>query len=210
MQLAALETSPLPTTYSHDAADDRGAADPRDDPGPGGTPSVGWCSGGDAPAAGVRSGRRVGSGAARRGGLRRRAVGARGGRRGRRGRLVRELVVQVLDPALDVLAVSRVRDAPQILLERSDGLGLVALALVGRRDDWQDGVNAAVDRIRVIEVANGLVVVRFVEELLATQIDGVGAVHVALADLRRVAGGRVARGAAPGPEPPPRCRGMRR
>src|ERR1019366_6291556 len=70
----------------------------------------------------------------------------------------------------------------------------VALALVGRRDDREDRVHAAVDRIRVIEVADGLIVIRLVEILLATQEDGVRPIDVALADFRGVAGRRIARG----------------
>ncbi len=191
--------SPLPTRRTTPPTDDRRAAHPRENPGRGpvrarGPRNVGrrWRR-----RRRIRRARRrrpvcargrCGGGRRGRGGRRR-----RGGRRGRRRRLVRELVVQVLDPPLDVLAVRRAGRPAQILLERANGLALVALALVRRRDDGQNGVDAAVDRIGVIEVADRLIVVRFVEILFATQKDRVGAVHVPLADFRGVAGRRVAR-----------------
>src|SRR5580700_3539440 len=72
-----------------------------------------------------------------------------------------------------------------------DGFALVALALVGCRNDWQNRVNAAVNRVGILEVTDCLLVVRLFEELLATEEDGVRSLDVRLADFRGFATGWV-------------------
>src|SRR5207237_6276161 len=118
---------------------------------------------------------------------RRARAGLRGRSRGGRRRLfARELVVQVAEAPLDHLVIRSVRRAALILLEGADGFGLVAFSLVGGGDDGQHAVDAAVDRGRVVEVADRFLVIRLSEILLSTQEYGVRPADVGLAHAPRV------------------------
>ena len=82
---------------------------------------------------------------------------------------------------------ARFKDSPR-------GFRLVALSLVGGRDDREHGVNAAIDRIGVDEVTDRLVVVRLLEKFLPAEKHRVRTIVVATTHLRLVAaGGIVAR-----------------
>jgi len=110
------------------------------------------------------------------------------------GLLVREPVPEIPDPVLDDLSIGRARRSHEVLAESADSLVHVSLAFVRGCDDWQHGVHAAVDRVGVLEVADGFVVVRFLEKLLSAQEHRMCAFVVTPAHLRLLAGGGIIAG----------------